>query len=41
MPGPKPAADLAVAAELQTVDPPSLSELTVLRGFTSKANAKE
>ena len=33
--------DLAVAAELQTVDPPSPSELTVLRGFTSKANAKE
>jgi glutaconate CoA-transferase, subunit B len=33
--------DLAVGAELQTVDPPSPSELTALRGFTSKANAKE
>ena len=33
--------DLAAGAELQTVDPPSPSELTALRGFTSKANAKE
>ena len=32
---------LAAAAELQTVDPPSPSELTALRGFTSKANARE
>ena len=33
--------DLAAAAELHTVDPPSPSELTALRGFTGKANAKE
>jgi len=32
---------LAAAAELHTVDPPSPSELTALRGFTGKANAKE
>ena len=31
--------DLAAAAELQTVPPPSAAELTALRGFT--ANAKE
>jgi glutaconate CoA-transferase subunit B len=33
--------DLGVAAELRTVDPPSPSELTALRGFTGQANAKE
>jgi glutaconate CoA-transferase, subunit B len=32
--------DLAAAADLPGVDPPSPSELTALRGFTSKANAK-
>ncbi len=31
--------DLAAAAELPTVDPPSPSELTALRGLTGKANA--
>ncbi len=30
--------DLAPGAELQTLDPPSPSELTALRGFTSKVN---
>jgi glutaconate CoA-transferase, subunit B len=33
--------DLAAAAELQTLDPPSPSELTALRRLTSQANAKE